>query len=383
VSDLEDPSAQPPDAPGSDDDVAEAYEHGPAGYVSTRPDGTIVRANTTFLEWTGYSRPELENKRRIQDLLSIAGRIYYETHLGPLMSMQGSLREIAVDVVRRDRSVLPAIINASRKRAESGEARFYRFTIVDATDRRRYERQLLAARRTAEQAIGAKSELLATLSHDIRTPLGSVMAVAALLERTALDKVQTEAVRILKSSVSSILSLVDGILTEGRDSAVEGKVDREFDPRALFTDLVGNLEPLARDKGIALHSVIDERLPNTVLGDPIMLVQIMNNLVGNAVKFTEAGSVTVDVSVGHAGRDDVTVCVRVIDTGIGIAPEAVPRIFEAYGQADDGIAARFGGTGLGLAISRRLLRARGSELHVESTPGKGSEFRFELSLGVP
>ncbi|MEP7380661.1 MAG: ATP-binding protein [Gemmatimonadota bacterium] len=366
------------------EDVAEAYELGPAGYASTDSSGTIIKVNTTFLTWTGFARGDLQGSRRLQDLLSIAGRIYYETHLGPLLSMQGSLNEIAVDIVRKDGSTLPAILNASQKRAPSGEIVLNRFTIINATERRRYERQLLEERRTAERATRAKTELLETLSHDIRTPLGSVMIVASMLERTTLTAEQARAVRILKSSVSSMLALANDILDRGRLEAAGGPlVERPFDMRALVRDLVGNLEPLAREKEIALHVTTDARIPVSVLGDPTKLSQVLNNLLGNAVKFTERGEVTLNASVIRLTAGEVFVRVSVTDTGIGIAADALPHIFEEYRQADDAIAPRFGGTGLGLTISRRILQALGSDLHVRSTPGEGSEFRFDLPLHLP
>ncbi|MEP7344909.1 MAG: ATP-binding protein, partial [Gemmatimonadaceae bacterium] len=354
------------------EDLEEAYDLGPAGYVSTFPNGTIVKVNATFLSWTGFERSDLEGRRRMQDLLSIAGRIYYETHLGPLLTMQGALSAIAVDIIRRDGTSLPAIMNASQKRTATGEVVLNRFTVIDATDRRRYERQLLDARRAAEAATQAKSEVLAMLSHDVRTPLGSVMSVAAILERTPLTHDQQQAVRILKSSVASMLLLVNGILDQERLDAVGvAPGDRHFDMRALVGGLVANLAPLARDKGLTLRGVIDNRLPDAVLGDPTKLVQVLNNLVGNAVKFTDTGEITLELAVVRLGSDDVRLSFMVRDTGIGIAPEALRRIFEEYVQANEGITERYGGTGLGLSISRRLLKTLGSDLEVQSTLGEG------------
>ncbi|HVL34523.1 MAG TPA: ATP-binding protein [Burkholderiales bacterium] len=367
-----------------EEDLEEAYEHGPAGYVSTLPDGTIVRINSTFLAWTGFERDELIGRRRFPDLFHLPGRIYFETHLRPLLALQGTLNEVAIDIACPHGKLLPAILNAAQKRSAGGEALLTRYTVLDATDRRRYERQLLEARRKAEADAQAKTELLAMLSHDIRTPLGSIMAVASLLQRSPLDPEQQGAVRILHSSAASMLELVNQVLERSRlEAGAVSLHPRTFDLRALVRELVSNLEPLALSKGLALRCRVDERLPAAVVGDATKLGQILGNLVGNALKFTESGSVEVALEVLALDMAQVTLRARVRDTGIGIAEEALGRIFEEYGQAHESIAARYGGTGLGLSISRKLLKAQGSVLHVNSRPGEGSEFSFDLTLRLP
>lgn len=367
-----------------DESLEELYEHAPSGYLSTTADGLIVRVNATFLGWTGFEREALLRRRRFQDLLSLPGRIYYETHLGPLLEMQGSLGGIAVDVVRADGSTLPAMISAAR-RAPAGDApALTRFTVFNATERRRYEKELLQARRQAQAAAQAKASLLAMLSHDIRTPLGSIMAVTQLLERTALSPEQASYLRILRSSSSSMLTLLNEVLENSKIEAQSISLSlRSFDLGGLARELLDNLQPLARDKGIGLVHHLDERLPAAVLGDPTKLAQVLGNLMGNALKFTEAGAVTLEIAVTELTEAEVAVRVRVMDTGIGIEPEQVERIFQEYTQAHEGIAPRYGGSGLGLAISRKLLRAHGSELRVESRPGEGSVFWFELRLQRP
>jgi signal transduction histidine kinase len=276
------------------------------------------------------------------------------------------------------------MLNAAGKKTPAGEPLLTRFTIFNATERRRYERQLLEARRRAEAAAQAKTELIAMLSHDIRTPLTAIMAVASLLQRSALTPEQQAAVRVLSSSSSAVLGLVNQILDHSRiESGTLSLHERAFDLRKLACELVANLEPLARDKGIALRCIVEKRLPAAVVGDSTKLGQILGNLVGNALKFTEAGSVELHLDVLELRADEVNLRARVLDTGIGIAEEALQRIFEEYGQAHEGIAARYGGSGLGLAISRKLLKAQGSDLQVRSRLGHGSEFWFELALPLP
>ncbi|HEX2198034.1 MAG TPA: ATP-binding protein [Burkholderiales bacterium] len=366
-----------------EEDVEEAYEHAPAGYVSALPDGTLVKVNATFLAWTGFSGEQLVRRGRLQELLSVPGRIYYETHLAPLLAMQGTLNEIALDIRCADGRLLPVMLNAAQKRMPDGKPVLTRYTVFNATERRRYERQLLQARRQAEAAVQAKAELLAMLSHDIRTPLGSIMAVAQLLQRSALAPEQEAAVRILRSSSSAMLTLVDQILERSRAEAdTVGQRQRAFDLRALVHEVTANLAPLAQHKGITLRCSIDPRMPAAVIGDATMLSQVLGNLLGNALKFTEAGYIEIELAVLELRAGEVKVRMRVSDTGIGIAEHDIPRIFEQYGQAHAGITARYGGSGLGLAISRKLLQSHGSELQVRSTLGRGSEFWFDLALAL-
>jgi PAS domain S-box-containing protein len=367
-----------------DEDLAGLYEDAPAGYLSTLPDGTIVKVNGTFLRWTGYERGELVQQRRLQELFSTPGRIYYETHLGPLLAMQGALSEIAIDIQGTGGRVLPVMLNAAQRKSAEGEPLLLRFTVFNATERRRYEKELLQARRDAEALARAKTELLAMLRHDIRSPLGAVMAVAHVLENSALTPEQAGLVRILHSSSANMLNLVNEVLEHSRLEA--GAVPLRpapFDFGAHARELVGNLQPLATEKGIALTCTVDPRLPPMVIGDATKLGQVLGNLVGNALKFTEAGSVVLELAVGELAAREARIRVRVADTGIGIDPAQLPGIFREYAQAHEGIAGRYGGSGLGLAISRKLLRAHGSELHVESELGKGSVFWFELALALP
>ena len=366
-----------------EDSAEELFEHAPAGYLSTLADGTIVKVNATFLEWTGYARARLVGTR-FQDLFTVPGRIYYETHLGPLLAMQGTLNEIAIDIACAEGRVLPALLNAAQKRNAAGECLVTRYTVFNATDRRRYEKELLHARRQAEAAAAAKTELLAMLSHDIRTPLGSIMAVAQILQGTTLSPEQERMVRILGSSSAAILALVNQILEHSKvEAGAVALHEQRFHLVALVRELVDNLRPLAHTRGITLDCELDERLPDEVVGDAGKLGQVLGNLVGNALKFTETGSVKVQVYVREISEAALHATVRVVDTGIGIAEDQIPAIFGEFRQAHPGIGARYGGSGLGLAISRKLLVALGSELKVASQPGKGSTFWFDVRFELP
>ncbi len=362
----------------------ELYEHAPCGYLSTLPDGTIVRANNTFFEWTAHASEAVIARIRFQTMLTVGSRIYYETHYAPLLRMQGFVNEVALDVVRADGRVLPVLVNSRQKRDANGAPLFNRITLFDATDRRRYERELLLARRKAERVAKDKADLLAMLSHDIRNPLNAVMGVVQLLDRSDLSEQQRRFVRLLTSSSTNMLTLLDHVLELSKaESSSFALVETPFSLLHLVDDIVATFDIAARTKGVTIRSAIAATVPSLLLGDPVAIRQIVSNLVGNAVKFTSEGSVTISVETHEVGTDAVTLAVSVTDTGIGIAPDMVDRIFNEFTQANYETAARFGGTGLGLAITRRLLALYGSAVDVRSAPGEGSTFSFRLRLPLP
>ena len=367
-----------------EESAEELYEHAPCGYLSTLPDGTIVRVNHTFVEWTGASSEMLLNGTKFQTLLTIGSRIYYETHYAPLLRMQGFANEIALEVVRNDGRILPVLVNSRQKRAADGTPLFNRITLFDSTDRRRYERELLLARRKAEQAAKDKADLLAMLSHDIRNPLNAVMGVVQLLDRGELTDQQRRFVRLLKSSSEHMLNLLNHVLELSKaESGSFTLAEAPFSMHGVVDDVVSTFDAAAREKGLTIRAAVAESVPPAMIGDPVAIRQILTNLVGNAVKFTSTGSVTLTVGTREIGTDAVTLTIAVSDTGIGIAPDVIDRIFNEFTQANYETAMRFGGTGLGLTITRRLLALYGSAVDVQSVPGEGSTFSFNLRLPLP
>jgi PAS domain S-box-containing protein len=367
-----------------EESAEELYEHAPCGYLSTLPDGTLVRVNNTFVEWMGTSRDELLGGTKFQALLTIGSRIYYETHYAPLLRMQGFANEIALEVARHDGRIIPVLVNSRQKREPDGTPLFNRITLFDATDRRRYERELLLARRKAEQVAQDKAALLAMLSHDIRNPLNALMGVVQILDRDDLSEQNRRFVRLLKSSSENMLNLLNHVLELSKaESSSFALVETPFSLRTVADEVVSTFDAAAREKSLEIRAEVAENVPPALIGDPVAIRQILTNLVGNAVKFTAVGSVTLKVETTQIGTDAVTLAFAVSDTGIGIAPEMLDRIFREFTQASYETSMRFGGSGLGLTITRRLLELYGSTVQVHSVPGEGSTFSFSLKLTMP
>jgi len=227
----------------------------------------------------------------------------------------------------------------------------------------------------AENANRAKSEFLANMSHEIRTPMSAVLGYTELLDDPeANEHERAQYVQTVRRNGTHLLSLINDILDLSKIEAGEMDFESiECSPVSIASDAVGALQPRAREQGITLSLGLDGPVPSTVLTDPTRLRQLFTNLVGNAVKFTPEGSVTVALSSETSG-DDVAIRARIIDTGIGMTREQIAHIFEPFRQGDTSMTRAFGGTGLGLAISSKIVSAMGGRIEVESEPGHGSVF---------
>ena len=271
--------------------------------------------------------------------------------------------------------------NTERRRAEAELERTHE-NLEKLVDERTEE--LAQARDEAEQATKAKAEFLAAMSHEIRTPMNGVIGMVDLLQQIKMSRDQREMVDTVRTSAYALLTIINDILDFSKIDA--GKLDLEATPMSVCDVVEGvteTLTPNARKKDILLHAYVDPAIPVGVLGDSVRLRQILFNLAGNAVKFTEEGSVHVRVDrLASTRPEDVVLQFSVIDTGIGISEEAQKNLFEAFTQAETSTTRRFGGTELGLTISQRLVEIMDGTLSVQSTLGEGSTFSVTITLPI-
>ncbi|MFC3612703.1 ATP-binding protein [Lutimaribacter marinistellae] len=253
----------------------------------------------------------------------------------------------------------------------------------DVTTARGHAEELRAAQKAAEEGAKAKSEFLATMSHELRTPLNGVIGMVDLLSRTEQTSEQRQYVATIGSSARALLTIIDDILDLSRLDAKKMQLHpADFDFEAFCNETVALMTPQARSKGLSLKLVCDGPIPKRVHGDEGRLRQVVINLIGNAVKFTDYGGITIRVSA-NMDTHGYELSYAVIDTGIGIAPNTIGKIFDRFSQADATSTRTHSGTGLGLTISEELVRLMQGRITVESTLGEGSCFNLKVPLGFP
>ena len=340
------------------------------GVVVANADDVITEVNSWFLEKVGLKRqdmvgrslwdlhPDTEGTARLRAVLARfrAGRqrtayVVNRNLLGMHLSLRGQ-------PIFKDERYEGVILN-----------------VINVTD-------LVEARQVAEAATRAKSEFLANMSHEIRTPMTAILGFTDILLKELKEPEALEAAQIVKRNGEHLLQLINDILDLSKIEA--GKMEFEeirWSPRQVVADVVSLLHVRAHAKGLSLIDEYEGPLPETIVTDPTRLQQVLTNVVGNAIKFTETGGVRIVTRLTDGDSDEPKLRFDVIDTGMGIPEEQIDKLFEAFSQADGSVTRQYGGTGLGLTISRQLARKLGGDVTVTSEPGKGSTFTVTIATG--
>ena len=339
-------------------------------------------------ELSGYSQEEFlsmpiashmtpKYRKKIDGVMRIAGRA----------STQGEETEdrfLEFECLRKDGSIIWVEIMNSAILENDGTLKGYVGVIRDTTKRVIAQKELDHARKVALAASQTKSEFLANMSHEIRTPMNGVLGILQLLKDTSLDPIQQEYVANALTSGTSLLNLISDILDFSKVEA--GKIEliaKPFSLRQLLNSVVGSFKSLVDTKNVSVNYQVDDNIPTVIIADESRIKQILYNLIGNAVKFTPHGEITIELDlVTVLPNSDVVLKCIIRDTGIGVTEEVIGRLFEPFVQEDGSFRRRYGGTGLGLSIVKNLIEMMGGEVFLTSRPGQGTTVTFQITAGA-
>jgi PAS domain S-box-containing protein len=361
--------------------LSRSVEQSPASVVITDTDGAIEYVNPAFCRITGYSADEVigENPRILKS--GDKPGSFYKELWDTILS--GKIWEGEFRNKKKNGEIFWESTHISPIVNDEGAIRNFVAVKIDITEKKLAEEALMLSKEEAERATRAKSEFLANMSHELRTPLNAIIGMNYLLKKTGLSPKQRGYIDKITVSSQNLLGIINDILDFSKIEAGKMELDAVvFSPADVIVNVSNIISEKAREKGLALTVNMGSDVPESLIGDPHRLEQVIVNLANNAVKFTDKGSIRIaaEAVAFHEGR--VLLKVSVSDTGIGISKEQMNALFQPFRQADSSSTRRFEGTGLGLSISRRLVEMMGGEIGVESEPGVGSVFSFILSLKI-
>ena len=350
--------------------------------VITGQYGHIIHWNQSAMEIFGYTEKEVKGRTLMETIIPLS---YEYTHWNGFQGFQEGAnisilnKRLELTAVRKNKEEFPIELTVTAIEDESES--YYSAFIRDISSRRQREQELVQMKEKAEQAAKAKSQFLSVMSHELRTPLNAVIGITHLLMQSQPREDQQEDLRTLQFSGESLLHIINDILDFTKLDS--GKIELsaiDFNLRELAQSLYQSFSFKAKEKSIVFDVEYDDKMPFYVKGDNFRLSQVLNNLISNAIKFTQEGFVKLKIEMIENQGGSYVTQFSVIDSGIGIPEDKQQKIFEQFTQADSDTTRLYGGTGLGLSISARLVELMGSSIVVTSTPGKGSKFQFSMVL---
>ncbi len=351
-------------------------------FVSVDMDGRLLDFNSSYLELLGYPEEELRSKTYV-DLTPEKWHDFEKRIVAEQVLPRGFSDVYEKEYRHKDGTLIPIELRTVLIRDSSGKPELMWAIIRDINERKRTEAALIEAKYLAEQANQAKSQFLANMSHEIRTPLTAIVGFAELLADTGLSEEQHRYLGNISSSSENLLLLINDILDLSRIETGKFKLrSKELHLREIVDEVLVTQALVAQSKGLEIGVDIPDAVPDNLTGDPIRVKQILLNLVGNAIKFTERGEITIAVAVEEQHSSAVLLRIDVIDTGIGIGPEHLTNIFIPFSQVDSSSTRQYGGTGLGLAICAQLASLMGGEIWVDSQLDAGSTFHVRVPFVV-
>ncbi len=350
------------------------------GLLEVDLEGNIIRTNNAFCQMLGYHPSELLGLHIAHRLQPEASRMLLYNHLAEGEKVRSSVYELQMR--KKDGTLIWGLVSGAPIKNSLGQIIGSIGILFDLTERKKMEQELANAKLTADRARLAERQFLAHMSHEIRTPINAVIGMAHLLDETQPDATQKEYINSLRFSADSLLGIIDNILDLSKIDASEIEFEEKpFDLDYLLKSLLLAFQYKIEEKDIQIFASVDPAIENIVIGDPTRTNQILTNLLGNALKFTEKGmiSLTAKLIGKSVGKYEIEFKIR--DTGIGIPEGKLETIFEYFKQADVQINRKFGGTGLGLTIVKQLVEMQGGAIRVESRLGHGSDFIVSLTFG--
>jgi PAS domain S-box-containing protein len=351
------------------------------GIITADDQGMIQSFNPAAEKLFGYSSEEVTGLN-VTTLMPSPYREKHPTYMSNYLKT-GKRKMIGKDqetvARRKDGTIFPIDLSVSEMRL--GRQRLFTGIIRDITQRKEFEKNILVAKAAAEKANQAKSEFLANMSHEIRTPMNSIMGFTEILLDEDFSAEQREALETIKKSSDRLLDLINEILDLSKIETDSMELEKiPFDLKDLVLDVCQLIRPVVGEKPIEIRCAIEDGPWDVVTGDPTRIRQVLLNLLGNAVKFTEKGEVLTSVRLLEELDDHILAEIAVSDTGVGIPAEKQETVFAAFSQADGSTTRKYGGTGLGLTISQRLIRLMEGQITLESREGMGSTFSFKIRL---